>query len=372
MANLSGYELTLFGKKLQAKTLAGNCSIQITKVKLGATPIKSLEDLMDKNDLIGTDLKILDIIECTTDNNICKISTSITNSGQKKNFPICQIGIFAKGTSSTNEEVPEGLYAVAYDTMPDILPADNHSTCITKQFSINLLVDNATSISVTTSPARMITTDIFNKVIFGLAKKGDISADISAHNASPVAHNDIRQLIAKAVASATPVGTITPYAGQSAPDGYLACDGSAVSRTTYAALFKVISTTYGSGDGSTFNLPNLQGRTIIGVSSSHTLATTGGEETHTLTENEMPSHSHSGSTDASGEHYHSISGISVYMGANLIRVRDSHNPNISQQNDMTTNTSGSHSHSVYINSAGGGQSHNNMQPYIALNYIIKY
>ena len=56
-----------------------------------------------------------------------------------------------------------------------------------------------------------------------------------------------------------PTGTIVPYAGATAPDGFLLCDGSAVSRTTYSALFSVIGTTYGEGDGnSTFNLPDLE------------------------------------------------------------------------------------------------------------------
>lgn len=62
-----------------------------------------------------------------------------------------------------------------------------------------------------------------------------------------------------------PVGMLAPFAGASAPDGWLLCAGQAVSRSTYAALFAVVSTTYGSGDGSTtFNLPDLRGRTAVG------------------------------------------------------------------------------------------------------------
>lgn len=63
-----------------------------------------------------------------------------------------------------------------------------------------------------------------------------------------------------------PPGTVLPYAGSSAPTGFLMCDGAAVSRTTYADLFAVISTTFGAGDGSTtFNVPDLRGRFAIGV-----------------------------------------------------------------------------------------------------------
>lgn len=67
----------------------------------------------------------------------------------------------------------------------------------------------------------------------------------------------------------TPAGTILPYAGTTAPSGYLLCNGSAVSRTTYATLYGVIGSTFGSGDGSTtFNLPDLRGRFLRGLDSS--------------------------------------------------------------------------------------------------------
>ena len=92
---------------------------------------------------------------------------------------------------------------------------------------------------------------------------------------------------------AVPAGIVMSFAGSVAPVGWLLCDGSSVSRTDYADLFTVIGTTYGSGDGeTTFNLPNLSGRVAIGVSNSHALGTTGGEETVTLSETELPEHSH--------------------------------------------------------------------------------
>jgi microcystin-dependent protein len=95
---------------------------------------------------------------------------------------------------------------------------------------------------------------------------------------------------------AVPSGAILDFAGSAAPTGWLLCDGTAVSRATYAALYAVISTTYGAGDGSsTFNLPNFKGRVALGVGdstaaghTSHTLASSGGEETHVLTKAELP------------------------------------------------------------------------------------
>lgn len=86
-----------------------------------------------------------------------------------------------------------------------------------------------------------------------------------------------------------PPGAVIPYAGSSAPDGWLLCDGRTVSRTTYAALFAVIGATYGAGDGNTnFALPNLQGRVAAGTSSSHPLASKAGADSKQITRANLP------------------------------------------------------------------------------------
>lgn len=149
----------------------------------------------------------------------------------------------------------------------------------------------------------------------------------------------------------TPSGLISVFAGSVAPDGWLICDGSEISRTTYANLFAVIGTTYGSGDDSTtFNLPNLKGRIPVGLDNSDTsfnlLAKTGGEKEHTLTINEMPSHSHKLPIAGSAGDYQYL--IADYVN-NLNRV-------------LLGETG----------TAGGGQAHNILQPYIVMNYIISY
>ncbi len=136
-------------------------------------------------------------------------------------------------------------------------------------------------------------------------------------------------------------GTVLPFTKSTAPDGWIICNGSAYSRTTYANLFAVIGTTFGSGDGSTtFNVPDLRDRVAVGSGSTYALADTGGEATHTLTVAEMPSHRHSELGWAAIPGYAS-SGSGNYSG-------------------------------TYTGYAGGSQAHNNMQPYVALNYIIKY
>lgn len=150
----------------------------------------------------------------------------------------------------------------------------------------------------------------------------------------------------------TPVGAIMPYGGDSDPAYWLICDGRAVSRTAYAELFAVIGTTYGTGDGSTtFNIPDLRGRVAVGHNTTYGLGVKGGEATHTLSVNEMPVHSHGvtgggvAATGADGNREWLVSG---YSG-----------------------TAYPHNMPFTINNTGGGAAHNNMQPYLVTNYIIK-
>ena len=94
-----------------------------------------------------------------------------------------------------------------------------------------------------------------------------------------------------------PVGQIVSWSGSagSLPTGYFLCDGSAISRSTYAALFAIVGTTHGSGNGSTtFNLPDLRSRFVVGASASggYSVGATGGADSVTLTQNQMPAHDH--------------------------------------------------------------------------------
>ena len=163
-------------------------------------------------------------------------------------------------------------------------------------------------------------------------------------------------------------GVVQLFAGSTAPSGWLICNGQAVSRTTYAALYAVIGTTYGAGDGSTtFNLPDLQGRVPIGASSFHAIGTSGGAEEHTLTIEELPSHTHTLddiTVTSDGAHTHTVT---TYTGA-----FDYGNKN-SAGGKFTIPSAGSHTHEIIgsTSSTGSGLAHNNMQPYITLNYIIR-
>ena len=157
--------------------------------------------------------------------------------------------------------------------------------------------------------------------------------------------------------ASSPTASVIAYAGSSIPSGWLLCDGTAINRTTYSTLFAAISTVYGVGDGSTtFELPDLKGRVIAGKESSDTrltsggsginggtLGSTGGTETHTLLTAEMPAHTH---TQASRTNTGSASGAA-------------------SSGSLTSASTSSTS------STGGDGAHQNTQPTIVLNYIIK-
>lgn len=208
---------------------------------------------------------------------------------------------------------------------------------------------------------------------------------------------------------ANPVGTVLPFAGSVAPNGYLLCDGSPVSRTTYANLLAAIGTAYGGGDGTTtFNLPDMRGRVPVGKNTGtfNALGKTGGEETHVTTVNEIPAHGHTvnnatvtGSTDQnttalstgtdSPDHYHQYNQPNpitvnqlIQPGSDSLVVFNTNTP-VSSVNTsgrtvnhyhtipahVHTFTANPHNHTVQ--NTGGGLAHNNLQPYLTLNYIIK-
>ena len=201
---------------------------------------------------------------------------------------------------------------------------------------------------------------------------------------------------------AVPVGTILDYAGTTAPDGFVFCNGQALSRTQYDGLFAIIGTTYGDGgpgaDQNThFRVPDLRGMVTAGLQAPEAgvtptvptnilgsnLGATGGAAEVTLTENEMPSHSHTGTTNTEPDHTHGAGSYEsvdneyntnegtidgnryrlVYGGAQTETVR--------LPVAGTSAPAGTHTHTVTTNDVGGGNAFSNLQPTMALNKIIR-
>lgn len=195
------------------------------------------------------------------------------------------------------------------------------------------------------------------------------------------------------------IGSIHIFAGTVTPTGFLMCDGSAVSRDTYASLFSVIGTLYGSGDGSaTFNLPDLVGKLVVGCSQTYQLGSTGGEETHTLLEAELPQHSHNIPSHGHANNilaktpslshsvtqpvfkYNSPSGsaqcnsgssVTGYSGTSSATASRSASVAISNHTGNCTMGGGVLDAAAFDTaSTGSGDAHENMQPYVAMNYVI--
>jgi microcystin-dependent protein len=146
-----------------------------------------------------------------------------------------------------------------------------------------------------------------------------------------------------------PVGTVKTFAGSVIPTNWMLADGRAISRTTYAALFTAIGTTFGVGDGSsTFNIPDLRSKFIYGANAETAQGGTGGESAHTLTAAEMPSHSH---TVTARGNQGPVSDMFA-LGTTLSQVLGTIN-------------------AADVGSAGGNGSHNNLPPYILMAQIIK-
>ena len=170
--------------------------------------------------------------------------------------------------------------------------------------------------------------------------------------------------------SVPPTASIVMYGGTSAPTGWLLCNGAAVSRTTYADLFAIVGTTYGAGNGSsTFNLPDLRDRFAVGSGTTYSNGSTGGAATHTLSEAEMPSHTHTAtSTVTDPGHDHTMNGQSYGDGGDGVMVTgsvDASAPDV--VNDATTGITVATTNA----STGSGSAHNNLPPYLGLAFIIK-
>ena len=179
---------------------------------------------------------------------------------------------------------------------------------------------------------------------------------------TPTDLNRIEKGVDGAYAASVPPGALMPFAGAAAPASWLLCDGSAVSRSTYAALFDAIGTAYGVGDGgTTFNLPDMRGNIPLGLdnmggtsrnritaAAADSLGGQAGTETHALTAAQLAAHTHTSTRNADS--------FMVRDGSTVGTLHSAVWKGTASETSSST---------------GSGSAHPNTQPYMALNYIIK-
>lgn len=173
---------------------------------------------------------------------------------------------------------------------------------------------------------------------------------------------------------AVPVGALTLYAGLSTavPAGYLLANGASLLRAEWPALFAVLGTTYGAADATRFSLPNLVNRVPLGAG-TRGLGTTGGAERVTLTDAQMPSHSHpftgAAHNHTQDPHTHSVpsSTDQVAQSGSGVSVSGT----ATSTTGSTTAANNSATAGGTVGTTGSDTSHENMQPWVALYYMIR-
>ena len=245
--------------------------------------------------------------------------------------------------------------------------------------------------SITATAAQLNTVDTSTSISTQLGTKAPLaSPTFTGTPAAPTASagTDTTQIattafVGTAVANTTPAGSVIMWAGTVAtvPTGWLYCDGSAVSRTTYAGLFSALGTLYGSGDGSTtFNLPNFKDRFAVGADGDsggdYDVGSTGGVADVTLTTSQIPSHSHANTASSSSSvtdpgHTHNSNVVTGSSEGGSTGGLGNGTATTAATSSSTTGISVSTTTTMTNASTGGGNSHTNIPPYLAMGYIIK-
>jgi microcystin-dependent protein len=225
----------------------------------------------------------------------------------------------------------------------------------------------------------------FNNIAVAVGSKADLLSPVfTGTPTAPTASTGTSTTQVATTAFAT--AAISPFTGSmlmwptaTPPAGFLLCNGQTASRATYAALFAIVGTLFGAGDGSTtFTLPDYRNRTVLGAGDLYSANSQGGSKDATL-----PSHNHTGTTDAAGGATGSTSGgngsgdFGTYNAASGVFSLSGGAPNRPQGSagggSQTTATMNipNHAHSFTTNAAGSSATNANLPPYLGIFFIIK-
>ena len=206
-------------------------------------------------------------------------------------------------------------------------------------------------------------------------------AELATQDEARAGTDATRALTPAGLAAVIPPGTLIDFAGAAVPAGWLACGGQAVSRVAYARLFAALGTTWGAGDGAaTFRLPDFRRRVAVGAGGVATTAlgnrvgATGGAETVTLTEAQIPAHDHAAGTletNEAGAHRHRLPDPRTGSpGDPRSALVDREGPYGAYRQ---TDEAGAHTHSIMGSTAeaGGGTAHPNLPPSAVVWKLIK-
>lgn len=287
------------------------------------------------------------------------------------------------------------------------LKRDNGAASIVEVGPVTSVAGRTGAVALTVADVAGSVTSVAGRTGAVTLSVGDVAGSVTSVAGRTGAVSLAIADVASLSASLTPIGAVIPYAGLSAPARWLFCYGQNVSRTTYAALFAAISTTYGAGDGSTtFTLPDLRGRVVAGQDdmggtsanrlsgqsggvNGDTLGAVGGAETHALIEAQLGPHDHlvdmggAQYTGYDGAHTHGVTLTKSVLTRSDLSGGGSKDAMDKDETGNTLTMSGTtdgaspstHRHSFDIpafnsGSAGSGSAHNNVQPTLVLNYMI--
>ena len=271
--------------------------------------------------------------------------------------------------AGTGVAIPSGATVAIYSDGTNFFDQTNYAI---NNFSIggNALVNGTTQLVGALSGTTATFSGAISAVSPAFTGTPTVPTAGAGTNSMQAASTAFVQAVAGSVNSVL-TGALLMWPTASAPSGYLLCNGSAVSRTTYAALFAVVGTTFGTGDGSTtFNLPNYADRMPIGAGTiAASIGASGGSATTTLSTSNLPSHSHSATstvTDPGHLHY-SLSG-GFFGGGSTGGT----GPNSNAVNNPTTASAVTGiSVATSIGNTGSGTAVTTISPYLGINFIIK-